>query len=474
MKNNYNQVSLKSKDILLFESRTKLLKDLKSGIDALRKDSLSKPSDTKYIYLNHEESVDSFEKRVRYHTDLINTTEKSINNITDKTFEKNAKIDSENNYLLSLNKNIDLKGTSFSNFLKCSMKEGIWFGKSYIFTDYNSNLKRSYSQLIDSSNIRDVRYDEDTQRIILFKIETSERVFIDDFSEEDILVTYVYKDDLLGNVTYSKYYNSDLKEDIINKKMDIEQLPISEFYAETTIYGTNPDLPFYSMADKNIVHFRSNSQQLYITNFARIPFLYMAGFNEKECQIKFGSDVAMSSSRPEAKIAWVESNGSGIAVGEKEIDRLERQLEAMGQSMLIESTTATAAILTNSETRTRGSSMASNMKDTAMSIIRFHKMWMSIKEDETEVYVNTSVKTSLSDVEFNILIQMKNLGAISNKTLRQQAKERGLLGENWTEELELDNLNEEGNFNFDINKTDFVDFEDKDSNKEEDVNNDNK
>lgn len=463
----FTKISSESKDVKVKNTKIQKLRDLKLGVDELRKQSLIGGKNSKYIPQKSSETDEDFQHRVKYLTDLLNGTKKAIDNIVSRTFQKKAVLDTDSEKLTAIESNFNGKGISMSNFLKNYMNEGLWFGKSYVLVDNNIGTNTPYSVLIKDSQVLDVRYDKE-MNITLFRYMQKEKVFINDFEEVEQEVVRVYKyNDTKTSIICEIY--TDIDNETVDKQvidMFIDEMPIVEYYPETTSFGVFVDFPFLDLADKNIVHFRSTADQRNILHYNRIPFISMTGFSEQEAVLKLSATHAMHSANPDSQVGWVEAEGKGIELGAKDLEKLEKEMEAMGAEMLVETSakTATEAIIESTDVKSRGSAMAYNLQDAANEILRLMKKYIYLENDDSYINVNTNVKIALNDVEFTIILKMKELGIISSETVRQQAYERGLLGDNWNEEEEAERLDGEGMFNLDITQTMLTD-DDEDENE---------
>ena len=89
--------------------------------------------------------------------------------------------------------------------------------------------------------------------------------------------------------------------------------------------------PFITLAEANVTHWQSSSDQRTIVHFARVPILFARGFNAEEINGQaIGAGTAISSSEPTANLTIVEHSGAAVMVGQDDLDRLERRMEQLG------------------------------------------------------------------------------------------------------------------------------------------------
>src|SRR5262249_31977754 len=77
--------------------------------------------------------------------------------------------------------------------------------------------------------------------------------------------------------------------------------------------------PLEKLAELNVAHWQSSSDQRNILHVARVPILFGAGFGE-DAQVTVGAATMMRSSDPNAKLSYVEHTGAAIGAGQAEID----------------------------------------------------------------------------------------------------------------------------------------------------------
>jgi hypothetical protein len=475
----FTEISQRSKEVQFYYDKIKLLRDLHEGVNAMRHACLVNPEFNDYVNIGANETNDEFKKRILNRTDLLNATKMAVDNVVGRTFEKQAEIKTENKKLIPINSDMDLNGTSFNNFSKSVMTQGLWYGKSFIITDFDKKLNRPYSSVIDIENVLDVRYDK-YMNIILFKIKINETFYPNIFSEEERESICFYYYDESGKVVFKKY--SDVKGEAVmssyNKDdepteiiLDIDILPITEYYAETIKKGTLIDIPFMDIAEKNVVHFASTAEQRNILHYSRTPILVFSGVHHDKDGVSMDVSNAMEFRDPLAKVQWVEMGGKNLEEGNKDLLKLESEMDAMGAEMLLEASakTATEVLIQTADTRTRGSMMSQNLVDAMNKVIQITAKWLDIKNmDEFEIYINTSVKMGISDIEFNLILQMKTLGIISDKTVREIAKIKGILLPEFDEDEEKDRLDEEGMFVSDIQRTSLLENDTEEEETQED------
>ena len=108
-----------------------------------------------------------------------------------------------------------------------------------------------------------------------------------------------------------------------------------------TIYGNRTGFltalpPLEDLADMNVKHWQTQSDQDSILHFARVYLLAFLGFEEKQVQVvQLGNARGIVSNNPLAKVQVVEHTGNAIKAGTDDLARKEKHMEAMGAEMLM-------------------------------------------------------------------------------------------------------------------------------------------
>ena len=108
-----------------------------------------------------------------------------------------------------------------------------------------------------------------------------------------------------------------------------------------TIYGNQTGFmvaepPLEDLADMNVKHWQTQSDQDSILHFARVYLLAFLGFNEEQVKVvQLGNARGIVSNNPIAKVQVVEHSGNAIAAGTADLQRKEKFMEVMGAEMLM-------------------------------------------------------------------------------------------------------------------------------------------
>ena len=122
------------------------------------------------------------------------------------------------------------------------------------------------------------------------------------------------------------------------------RVPLATFYTQRVDFmeGTPP---LEDLAWLNIAHWQSHSDQRNILRFARVGILFASGLSEEEIEsgISIGPSQLVHSTNPDAKLQYVEHTGKAIQSGENDLASLEKRMEVLGLSPLVERTAGSTA-----------------------------------------------------------------------------------------------------------------------------------
>lgn len=213
-------------------------------------------------------------------------------------------------------------------------------------------------------------------------------------------------------------------------------IPLLTFYAQKTGLMRS-EVPLEPIADLNITHWQSNSDQRVVLKVARFPILGGSGVEEWQnsdgvpVEPEIGPKTILTSSEG-GKYYFVEHNGAAIKAGADDLENLEKQMSSMGAQFLTKrpsSDTATARALDSSEA-------TSPLEDAAQS---FENVLNKAKEmtERMKGQEPTGLLTIQKDFgnalglreDVPHVLAMENAGIISKKQVTSEMQRRDILSE---------------------------------------------
>lgn len=141
--------------------------------------------------------------------------------------------------------------------------------------------------------------------------------------------------------------------------------------------------PLENLAHLNVTHWQSSSDQRNILTVSRFAILFLRD-GPKESELAIGPTTVLRGDGEHADAKFVEHNGSAIEAGERDIDKLEKQMEAEGVRMLIRrpgNITATENAIDDAKDQSELESIAGVFKDTLELAMGFTAEWLNLGTD---------------------------------------------------------------------------------------------
>lgn len=155
-------------------------------------------------------------------------------------------------------------------------------------------------------------------------------------------------------------------------------IPLLTFYTRRTGFMTATP-PLSDLADLNIKHWQSSSDQDSLLHTARVPILALIGV-EDGTKIAIGSKTALQLPAG-ADAKYVEHTGAAINAGRTSLQDLEEQMESMGAELLMQPVgerTATEASIDIAQKQSQLSEMVSALEDFLDQVVDVMAAWAGL------------------------------------------------------------------------------------------------
>ena len=250
----------------------------------------------------------------------------------------------------------------------------------------------------------------------------------DEFVEKEVeqIRVLTLADGRVGVRLYRQANETDKWQQVDEFQTDATEITVAPFYAARTGFMA-AEPPLQDIADLNVAHWQSASDQRNILHFARVPILAASGYDE-EGDIVISAGVATKSRSPDFKMQWVEHSGAAIGSGRDDLKDLEFQMQALGLQLLVaRQETATGAALDAKKETAPLAMMADQLKDTLERCLA----WLSEYQGSPQVYtvgVNKDFGVSgMSAQEFTAMLSAVNTGNLSRETFWREMARRGVI-----------------------------------------------
>ncbi|NKX40336.1 DUF4055 domain-containing protein [Rhodobacteraceae bacterium R_SAG2] len=409
----------------------------------------------KYLPKFPAESHEAYEARLAS-SFLFNGFKKTVRDMTGRVFTKSVEI--EGDALSEEEQNIDMQGRDLSAFARDVFEAGLsGCGLSFIMVDApprpgtvtkaqaKASSLRPYLVHVKPEEVLGWKTSTEGSRTFLSQWRTMEKVEQDDPEDEFATVTVDQVRVLTlvdGKVNVRIYREADkganweLYDEFDTQAAEITVVP---FYANRTgFFAAEP--PLEDLADKNVEHWQSASDQRNILHAARVPILHAAGRQDDE-PLVVSAGMATTSHDPNAKLEWVEHTGAAIEAGRNDLKDLEFQMQVLGLQLLVAGTeTATGASLDAAKETAPLAMMADNLKDALEQALRWFTMYQGA---ETEVAVSVNKDFGLPPLtyqEVQALQKDVSLGYLSLEEYYEERKRRGFLRSDLSVDEDMDKV----------------------------------
>lgn len=206
--------------------------------------------------------------------------------------------------------------------------------------------------------------------------------------------------------------------------------------------------PLSDLAEVNLAHWQSQSDQRNILHFARVPLLFGAGIPET-AKIEVSASRMIRATDPNAKLTWVEHSGQAIGSGERDLKALEQHMQTLGLRLLTPSPsgdTATGALLDDADANTPLGFMAKALEDSAEGALAHMALFLSKpREAGGTLTVNKDYGLGLKAAQDAVILQgAVDRKAITRATYLRELIRRGLVSDEVDPDAEVEAALEDG------------------------------
>lgn len=411
------------------------------------------------------ESQEAYEARLSASW-LFNGMRKTVRDMTGRVFDKTVEIAEGASVLINWAENIDLAGNDLSVFARRVFEDALSGpGISYIMVDapprgdtvtraqaQNMNLRpylvhlraedvlgwqaRSIDNVMTLTQLRIMEAETEADPKDEFNQIEVEQVRVLDRLDSGVQVR-LFRKVKTGEGQREEWALYDEP-----RMTGLDEITVAPVYLNRT--GFFAGLPLLDdLADVNIAHWQSQSDQRNILHFARVPILHASGRNEDEGDLKFSAGTAIVSGDPQAKLQWVEHSGAAIGAGRQDLKDLEFQMETFGLQLLAArpgGQSATGEAL-DAKKETSTLSMSADALQDALELALGWMLEYSGDAGDVSVTVNKDFGVSMIGAqELAVLQRDVQMGFMSLEEYIEEKKRRGLTRSDLDVEAELERI----------------------------------
>lgn len=392
---------------------------------------------------------------------LFNGYRKTVRDMTGRVFAKPVEMaDDTPPQMADWCENVDMAGRDLSTFARQVFEDAMSGpGIGYIMVDAPRRNGTVMKAQAIAQNLRPFMVHLRAEDVLGWKSETISNVTRltqiriaekvaeadpkDEFAEKAVDQVRVL--DLSDGGVQTRIYRKTERHDwaIVDEFLtESQEITVVPFYANRTGFFTGAPL-LDDLADINIAHWQSQSDQRNILHYARVPVLFGAGI---EGDIVIGSNAAVMAPDPQAKLQWVEHTGAAIDAGRQDLKDLEFQMEAFGLQLLMAKTGAQSAtgeaLDAAKETSTLGMT-ADQLQDALEQALIWMAEYGGLDATPTAAVNKDFGVSMMTAQDITALLAAVNTGNLSRETFISELARRGVIRSDVQPEEEFDRIDGE-------------------------------
>jgi len=434
------------------------------GTDAMRQ------AGTAYLPQHEGESDKAYKERLQRAT-LLNMTRITLETLVGMPFGEPILFTEVPGQVESLLDNVDLVGSDVHVFCREWFSDGVAKAYSHVFVDYprtSSTREDGAPRTLADDAAEGVRpywihirpeellfadADMVDGREVLREVRILECVTErDGFAEVPVQqIKQVVADPAGCQVTLWRPDPEQRKKDKIDwikvdeYTMTMPAIPLVTFYAHRTGFQLGVP-PLGDLADMNIAHWQSTSDQRSVLTTARFPILALSGGVDKSKKLTVGPNQWLWSPDPNGKFYYVEHSGAAIEAGRNDLQDLEGQMAEYGAQFMKKrpgNPTATARALDSAEATSPLQDMARRFGFALNQVLDLTAKWQGLDDGgNAEMATDFSVITADAAM-LNALRDLRKAKDISRVAYVEQLKAFGVLSDNYDPEADEEQIEAE-------------------------------
>lgn len=411
----------------------------------------------KYLPKEPAESGAAYDSRLN-RSYLFNAFRKTVKDMTGKVFQREVTLEEDvPKQIKDWSENIDLAGRHLNVFARDVFFDGMQTGINYILVEMPPALpvgstladeqaagNRPYLVHIKAEDLIGFKSETIAGVVTLSQVRIRETETIENgqFSETSIEQIRV-----LEPGTWQKWRRvikdgkpTDEWAIFEEGTTSLDEIPLIPVYIHRTGFMKG-EPPLEDLADLNVAHWQSQSDQRTILHVARVPILFFAGGGD-DAVAAIGPNSMFRSKNVAARLEYVEHSGAAITAGAEDIKTLEFQMQVQGLQLLVPNPgqTATGEIRDDAKENSPLAMMAMALGDALESALGLMAEYVGLDQGGS-VDVNTDFGVGTgTGIDLANLTNGATAGGISWQTWREEMKRRDILADSFDEETEQERL----------------------------------
>lgn len=358
----------------------------------------------------HEEESDNAWKHRLDTTTLLNILQMTVDSWVGRPFSEPIQIGEDvPSEITDLIDNIDLQGNNLETFCRAWFKDGLAKGFSHVYVDF--------SRPVDPADgLPRTLADDRTEKLrpyfvhiipenVLFAhaevVDGVERLTHIRIAEQHI-VQSGWTESVVNRIRVIEPGNGRVFEEKVDPRTrkvtwqlvdsysyDLPFIPLQTFYADRQGFMTSKP-PLEDLADLNIRHWQSTSDQITVLTVARFPILGVSGAISDD-KLTVGPHQWLHCPDPAGRFYYVEHSGKAIQTGRQDLLDLEEVMAEYGATFLKKrpgGASATARALDTAEVTSPLQDVAIRFQAAMWGALGFLGKWLKI-DDIGTIRINT-------------------------------------------------------------------------------------
>ena len=194
--------------------------------------------------------------------------------------------------------------------------------------------------------------------------------------------------------------------------------------------------PLIDLGWMNVKHWQSSSQQSQIVHYVRAPMLKGRGMTHEQVEagVTLGAGAMMLSTSPDFDISYVTVDGDSVPAGERDVQKIEDQMAALGMQPLLITVgpeTATGKAIDEIRAQSEAQAWAEGLEWALYKGYELAAQWLGVAlPDDFDVTVFRDFGIVLrTTTDLQMLQADATAGRITVERYLLEAKRRGLYGD---------------------------------------------
>ena len=242
-------------------------------------------------------------------------------------------------------------------------------------------------------------------------------------------------------------YRKDNKDWILHEdgETSLDYIPLATFLPGEPLSLLTAESPLQDLADLNLHHWRSFSDQINILHVARVPILFARDVDLEAMAV--GASKAVESDGENADMKYVEVTGASIAAGANDLKESEAAMSIYGLQQMLPRTgniTATEKALSAADSNSNLAAWVNGYEDTLQRALEIWGEYQGVEVPEDSVQMPLDFESSIADPAMvQAVLKAVDSRVISKQAAFEYINESGALKDGYTWDMVQDELEQE-------------------------------